>query len=415
MRARSPLTGDHPFIDPLYWVSVQRFELYGHVGVGVTRGREMQTSRELRDLTQLVRRIEAAFAADGTALTDMRRAGSLELSGAFSGVDDPLTPLTNWPLTIERLEGPIRQIPVTKAAAGESQLRYFLDGSQRTLPVWRIGVVPIIASITVAGVLQRDGSGQATILPDTLRLNHTWLFPTETGNRELIRLQEQIEAAGGEIRDPLARLHKRVGDEDQARRHYLALAGNYGRLVHCAQKTAGEIREELETRILLDWQHRPIAGTDDGTADGWIVVDGRLRENVPRALGLVKELLTQHLVGSEAEALFNLPAGHRTSAFRYVSTNADEDDERALGSRTMWYLRMWDPAGLDARHALVRIEAPHDVQDSAEIDRLSSWLLAERIPRATQDARWATLLYPIHYLEQILKRRVAGVTAGWPP
>ena len=81
----------------------------------------------------------------------------------------------------------------------------------------------------------------------------------------------------------------------------------------------------------------------------------------------------------------------------------------------MWYLRLWDAAGQDARHALVRIEAAHDVADTVAINRLSSWLLAERIPRATQDARWATLLYAIHYLEQILKRRVAGVTAGWPP
>ena len=33
-------------------------------------------------------------------------------------------------------------------------------------------------------------------------------------------------------------------------------------------------------------------------------------------------------------------------------------------------------------------------------------MLAERIPRATADSRWATLLYPIYYLEQILKRYI---------
>ncbi len=368
----------------------------------------MQASRELRDLTQLVRSIEAVFAVEGTPLTGMHRAGSLELSGGFGDSGDPYQPIKNWPLKIDRIEGPIRPIAVDRVAPGESRLRYFLDGSQRTLPVWRVGVVPIIASITVAGVLRRDEGGRAAMLPDTLRLNHTWLFPTGTTNPELRRLQEQIEAASGEIRDPLARV---LDGEENAAQLYRALSGNYGRLVHCAQKTAGKIREELETRILLDWRHHPAASEDDG----WIVVDGRLRENVPRALGLVKELLTQHLVGHEAEALFSLPAGHRTSAFRYVSTGADEDDERGLGARTMWYLRMWDPASLDARHALVRIEAPHEIDDPAEIDRLSSWLLAERIPRATGDARWATLLYPIHYLEQILKRRVAGVTAGWPP
>ena len=45
---------------------------------------------------------------------------------------------------------------------------------------------------------------------------------------------------------------------------------------------------------------------------------------------------------------------------------------------------------------------------------IASWLLAERIPRATQDARWPTLLYPIHLLEQLLKRRIAAMTVGWP-
>lgn len=349
--------------------------------------------------------------AGGVDLTDMRRAGSLELAGTIGDGRDPYEPLKNWPLKIERLEGPIRQLAVPKAVPGDSELRYFLDGSQRTLPVWRIGVVPIIASITVAGVLERGADGRATILADTLRLNHTWLFPTRTGNGHLDSLRAQIEAAGGEVRDPLAKVSARADNDGQAMKNYLALAGNYGRLVHCAQKTAGEIREELETSILRDWSHRPSVASDDG----WIVVDGRMRENVPRAIGLVKELLTQHLVGAEAEALFSLPAGQRTSAFRYVSSGHEEDEDRQLGARTMWYLRMWDAAGLDARHALVRIEAAHEVNETVEIDRLSSWLLAERIPRATQDARWATLLYPIHYLEQILKRRVAGVTAGWPP
>lgn len=374
----------------------------------------MQVTRELRDLSQVVRRIQESFLAEGVDLTDMRRAGSLELAGGMGDGRDPHDPIPNWPLKIERIEGPIRPVKVAMATPGSSRLRYFLDGSQRTLPVWRVGLVPIIASITVAGVLERDGDGRATMLADTLRLNHTWLFPTQTGNRELAQLQERIEAAGGEVRDPVAKVLDRKDDPEKARELYGALAGNYGRLVHCAQKTAGELREELETRILLDWQERP---TTEHDGNHWIVVDGRLRENVPRALGLVKELLTQHLMGAEAEALFNLPAGHRTSAFRYVSRGRDEEDaeERSTEGRTMWYVRMWDAAGLDARHALVRIEAAHDVADTAEIDRLSSWLLAERIPRPTQDARWATLLYPIHYLEQILKRRVAGVTAGWPP
>ena len=80
----------------------------------------------------------------------------------------------------------------------------------------------------------------------------------------------------------------------------------------------------------------------------------------------------------------------------------------------MWYMRLWDASGLDARHSLVRVEVAHDVCTTEEIDEISGWLLAERIPRAKNDPRWPTLLYPIHYLEQVLKRRLASVTTGWP-
>jgi hypothetical protein len=63
---------------------------------------------------------------------------------------------------------------------------------------------------------------------------------------------------------------------------------------------------------------------------------------------------------------------------------------------------------------LIRVEAPHDVTGTQHINALSAWLLAERSPRPTADARWDTLLYPVHYLEQILKNHVAGTTRGWP-
>jgi hypothetical protein len=149
--------------------------------------------------------------------------------------------------------------------------------------------------------------------------------------------------------------------------------------------------------------------------EDWILVDGRLHDNIPNAIGLVKDLQTQHLIGDEAEALFNLPQGHRTTAFRYVS-NADAEARSGLVTegRTMWYVRLWDASGMDARHSLVRVEAAHGVSTTEQIDEISGWLLAERIPRAKNDPRWPTLLYPIHYLEQILKRRLASVTAGWP-
>src|SRR5690606_9756018 len=103
--------------------------------------------------------------------------------------------------------------------------------------------------------------------------------------------------------------------------------------------------------------------------------------------------------------VFNLPAGHRTTAYRLT--------ERGR-TRTHWYQRMWPGTGLDARHSLIRIEASGDMADNEEIDEIASWLMAERVPRPTSDSRWPTLLYPVHLLERMLKRRIAQITAGWP-
>jgi hypothetical protein len=80
----------------------------------------------------------------------------------------------------------------------------------------------------------------------------------------------------------------------------------------------------------------------------------------------------------------------------------------------MWYMRLWSAHGMDARHSLVRIETANAVSSTEQIDEISGWILAERLPRATGDPRWPTLLYPISYLERILKRRLAEITAGWP-
>ena len=95
------------------------------------------------------------------------------------------------------------------------------------------------------------------------------------------------------------------------------------------------------------------------------------------------------------------------------------DAGRAAGRRVGRWLdgvRAWGYRVLDTVppvrrtvDALVRIEAPHEVDTPEEIDRIAGWLMSERLPRATADPRWPTLLYPIHYLEAILKRRLAAL------
>ena len=37
------------------------------------------------------------------------------------------------------------------------------------------------------------------------------------------------------------------------------------------------------------------------------------------------------------------------------------------------------------------------------MDEISRWVLAERAPLAKPDPRWPAMIYPIHYVERVLK------------
>ena len=354
--------------------------------------------------TDRVNRLNAGLLRDGIPISDMRRAPALELQFAGAG-ELGRSPGVGRSVGIEPLEGPIQAVRVPLISPRDSRLRYFLDGAQRTFAVWRCGLVPTAATVVVAGILERDPGRDGSVVPGTLRMEHCWLIPRDTGDPRVEELLRRIDGEGMRVVDP------RDAERWTTQAPSQSNGGSeidYGRLHELAYVAARNVREEAEARVLSDWVTRP--GWDAG--DDWIVVDGRLRSPEPRSIGLVKQFSDAYLSGSEAETLLGLPPGHRTTAF--LPTN----DRRRGGSepeqRTLWYIRLWDAAGMDARHALVRIEAPRTVCTSEEINRISGWILAERTPRATGDARWATLLYPVHLLERILKRRLDADTRGWP-
>ncbi|MGN6483160.1 MAG: hypothetical protein ACTHMX_02045, partial [Thermomicrobiales bacterium] len=325
------------------------------------------------------RRFRSEVGDDDLGLRDMRRSGSLELSiGSMPASEDPLRTPENFPIELERLEGPIRAVEIPHRR-GETRFRYFLDGTQKTLPIGRIGLVPVVVALSVAGILHRNEQGEAALLPGSLRQSQAWVFPLYTGSYELGRIRDWLEGRGHTVIDPIA-------PTGSLPDNYGALVQHYGRLIELSQRTSATLRAGLESDLIRTWAEE--VSPDD--ADAWLVVDGKLRQNVPNAIGLVKSLQMQHLAGAEAVALFNLPEGHRTTAFRYV-TRSDatpgvwDDGETPTENRTMWYQRFWDSSGLDARHALVRIEAPHEVATPEEIDRIAGWLVSERLPRATAD------------------------------
>lgn len=339
-------------------------------------------------LASRVQRIEAALRRAGVQPVDMRRAGTLETDVALP----ELGRMEQQELpTIEFLEGTADHIEAREIMrANTTRFRWFIDGSQKTMPVWRIGVVPVVVSIAVAGLLERDDKGECTLVPGSLRESLTWIVPQQTGNPELRTIVDVLESLGQVVLDPLD------GQED-----YHRLAGMYDHVLWYANETAGKQRGDAEYAIARAWDetHR----LDD--ADSWLVIDGRLDLDTDNAIGLIKNPQGQHLSGLDAVTLLNLPAGHRTSAYRITG--------RAR-ARTHFYQRMWPAEGLDARRALIRIELNGNDRDTDEFNAIASWLMAERVPTPKADSRWPTLLYPVHLLERMLKQRINQITAGWP-
>ncbi len=353
------------------------------------------TAAQPTTLRALVQRIGRQLADDQLVVTDMSRAGSLELDPTLqqSNGDGGLAPRE-----IRRLEGPIRARDVERHT-GISPIRYFLDGSQKTLPVWRVGTIPIVASVTAAGILERTAPGEVGLVPTAVVDRVTWVMPIHSGNPTLDRIVGLLERHGATVIDPLALVHR---DDPSSYHHQL---GFYTHLLERSFDAAKSHREQIELDLLRLWQQNVLPGDPDG----WIVADGRLRSEIRNAIGLVKDVQAQHLTGEEAIALYDLPAGCRTGAYALV-----EDGHREQWDRAMWYLRMQNAIGQDARHGLIRLETAMTEADAGLADLISSWILAERAPRPSSDARWATLLYPIHLLERMLKRRIQTITAGWP-
>jgi hypothetical protein len=354
-------------------------------------------------LIDQVNGLRSALAGERVSLTDMSRAGALETSIGADALNEALQS-TREPVRIVRIESDaIEARPVAVAAPGATRFRFFLDGSQKTIPVGRVGLVPLVVALSAAGILERDPMGVPSLRTNALQVRQPWVAPRLTSNAELNRVIAQIEMAGGDVHDPF------LDSTGAAREDYHRLCGDYGRALTLAFDTAGRLREELERQLAAQWEFE----VAPQHPDTWMVIDGRLPGSPSRAIGLVKSLQTQLLSDREAVELFDLPQGHRTTAFRYASNDGDMEHRETTG-KTMWYVRLWSAHGQDARHSLVRIETSNEVSTTEQIDEITGWILAERLPRATDDPRWPTLLYPISYLERILKRRLASITAGWP-
>ena len=288
---------------------------------------------------------------------------------------------------------------------GTSRLCYFLDGVQSSRELGRVEMAPVTVATVAAAIVNRcDRRFSRMPIESPPTVVQAVILPRSAGDARVEAFWELLLKAGFSELGP---------DEVPSYPHlvldsaeYIAEAdpSDYVGMRERARVRVRALRERLEGGMMRRWE------LDDRTLedpDAWIAVDGQLkdiRESNRRAIGLIKSVARPEFVGKDVGMLLDLEPGMRTTSFI-----PDWQLRRDLSERrTSWYLRMWPPQrGADALGSLMRVEAPRDMEPDI-VDEISRWILAERAPLAKPDPRWPAMIYPIHYVEKILKPLVQG-------
>ena len=301
------------------------------------------------------------------------------------------------------------ETPVGSRALGDhrgiSRLCYFLDGVQSSREIGRIGMSPVIVSTVAATIVNRCGRRFSRMpLESPPVVVQAVILPRSAGDAGVEAFWGLLLAAGFSELGPneVPSTPHLVLDSAE----YIAEAdpSDYVGMRERARVRVRGLRERLEGGMLRQWEgdNRVL---DD--ADAWIAVDGQLeniRESNRRAIGLIKSVARPEFVGKDVGMLLDLEPGMRTTSF-VPDWQVRLDPGK---QRTSWYLRMWPPQrGADALGSLMRVEAPRETEPD-QVDEISRWILAERAPLAKPDPRWPAMIYPIQYVEKILKPLVQG-------
>jgi hypothetical protein len=287
---------------------------------------------------------------------------------------------------------------------GTSRLCYFLDGVQSSREIGRIEMSPVVVATVAAAIVNRcERRFSRMPLENPPVVVQAVILPRSNGDPSVGAFWDLLLAAGFSELGP---------DEVPSSPHlvldsaeYIAGAdpSDYVGMRESARVRIRSLRERLEGGMLGMWE------LDDQVldSDDWIAVDGQLQDlpgSNRRAVGLIKSVARPEFVGRDVSMLLDLEPGMRTTSFV-----PDWQLRRSPGDhRTSWYLRMWPPQrGADALGSLMRVEAARDTGPD-QVDEISRWILAERAPLAKPDPRWPAMIYPIRYVEKILKPLVHG-------
>jgi hypothetical protein len=266
-------------------------------------------------------------------------------------------------------------------------------------------MVPVIVATIAAAIVNRcDRRFTRMPLESPPVLVQAIILPRSAGDARVEVFWELLLKAGFSELSPEEVPYSPHLVLDSAEYMAEAVLPDYVEMRERARVRVRALRERLEGEILRQWE------LDDRTledSDAWIAVDGQLkdiRESNRRAIGLIKSVAHPEFVGKDVGLLLDLEPGMRTTSFVPGWQLRRDPSEQ----RTSWYLRMWpQQQGADALGSLMRVEAHRDTPPES-VDEISHWILAERAPLAKPDPRWPSMIYPIHYVEKILKPLVQG-------
>ena len=300
----------------------------------------------------------------------LSEAGTLGSGGAMAGV--PPSPDNAFEEAVP-VEGDVVRSNAVQTHSTIPGEVGFCDGVQRFAVEGWVGVCPVVRAYVGAAVLLRKDRRLEPIV-----------------HREQEFIIAPLDALSDEVTQRIKEVGLPLYDSGRARRHPTL---DVRRAVQVIQ---GQ-KSELERAVARDFRAR--------FSEAWIVLDGGLRgyETFPgndRLLGVIRSHETQYLAGADLAVALTLAAEHRTTVFERRSGDAGVHS---------WYLRLWDWEGQDLLYGLLRLERQPVGDISAEADRISGWILSERVPLAGRSRRWDRFLYPIHQVESYLNAR----TGAW--
>lgn len=327
--------------------------------------------------------------ATGQAVVDMIMPDAEEIFDRTVSGDARVERL--WETDARYLQRSVRPIPRRE----EHGFRYFVDGSTKT---YFIGTVleddrasPIQLSQVGAAMVRREDDGRVRVVD----LRHSFLITAEKNNlseslwekfRQAVERVPLFTLADSAVNNPGA---AKIGD-DSAR-----LKG-----AHRANWHMRELEVELSQ-------------TAERQENGWLIIDGTLGNEFETWNGTPLISVAKTF---RRDSAFDIGSGPRMKKLNLFTLLKDVgDNQRSVvfsrsdeGKIVFWYVRIRPNRGLDyPLMGVVKVEMPNPSRqpvDSALVDRISGWLIAERtVTPHGRDSRWHAHLYPIYVAERVIQ------------